>query len=107
VTSGDYFLHRVFPGTEVERVNSKFLTGSQARPFQNIRPHVDQADANAVFNSVIRPPMGTIFASLVGFFHYSGLPQIISISRKLHPKEKNPKNHSCEYLYASLRAWVT
>jgi len=76
-------LHWIFPGTEVERVNAKFLTGSQARPFQNIRPHVDKTNANAVFNAVIRPPMGAIFTSLVGFFHYSGPRQIISIFSKV------------------------
>jgi hypothetical protein len=43
--------------------------------------------------------MGAILASLVGFFHYSSPPQIISISRKMHPKEKNPKNNTYEYLY--------
>ena len=95
-------MHRVFSWTEVERVNSKFLTGSQARPFQNIRSHVDKTNANAVFNAVIRPPMGAIFTSLVGFFHYSAPRQIISIFRKLHPKEKKSKKL---YVWILTLAW--
>ena len=100
VTSTDCsILHRGFPGTEVKYINFKFLTGGQARPFQNIRPHVHKTNAHAVFNAVIRPPMGAILASFVGFFHYSGPPQLFQFTESCILKKKKPKNNPCEYLH--------